>query len=158
MPSWARIIELPARVWRKTVEVGPLYALQLIYWEIFPSWLFDLNVWIVTVKEIQAYSEIRNHDSAIRWADENDMDALTLCGLNRTKIASSFERDGKIEIIKAEKSEGIPAAAPVAGGVASGGPCEPNRAATRGKIARDRLAPAHRHRGERRGRSRKTAR
>ena len=102
MPSWARIIELPARVWRKTVEVGPLYALQLIYWEIFPSWLFDLNVWIVTVKEIQAYSEIRNHDSAIRWADENDMDALTLCGLNRTKIASSFERDGKIAVLERE--------------------------------------------------------
>lgn len=102
MPSWAKIIEPPTRVWRKTLEVGPFYALQLICWEIFPSWLFDLNVWIVTVKEIQAYSEIRKHNSAIRWADEHDTDALTLCGLDRAKITSSFERDVKIAVFERE--------------------------------------------------------
>lgn len=96
--NWSKFMELPTRIWRKTFEVGPLYSLQLIYWEIVPGWLFDLNIWIVTVKEIQANGGNTPDADALRWADESDTEALAACGLDRSKIASSFACGVKIAV------------------------------------------------------------
>jgi ribosomal protein S18 acetylase RimI-like enzyme len=100
MPSWAKIIELPARAWRKTLEVGPLYALQLIYWQVVPHWLFDLNVWIVTTTDIRHRIGNAKHNPAIRWANESDIDALTRCGIERATITAAFERGVKIAVFE----------------------------------------------------------
>ncbi len=100
MPNWAEIFELPARMWRKTTEVGPLYALQLIFWEIFPGWLFDLNVWIVTSTQMRIPAGKQSHDVALRWADEGDVDALIRCGIDRTKLVAGFERGCKIAVFE----------------------------------------------------------
>ena len=100
MHGWSEIIGIPARMRRKAMEVGPLYALQLIYWQIVPQWLFDLNVWVVTITDIRSRAGNTDHDPAIRWANECDIDALAQCGLGRAKITTAFEKNVKIAIFE----------------------------------------------------------
>ena len=100
MPSWTEFSELPARMRRKTAEVGPLYALQLIFWEIFPGWLIDLNVWIVTATQMRVSAAQQSHDAGLRWAGKDDVEALIRCGLDRAKIAAGLEPGCKIAVFE----------------------------------------------------------
>lgn len=90
---------LPARIWRKWREVGPLYALQLIYWELIPHWIFDLNAWVVCATDIRRHAANETHDPAIRWATERDTDAIAACGVERDKIVKAFARGSRIAVL-----------------------------------------------------------
>jgi GNAT superfamily N-acetyltransferase len=94
------IARFPARILRKWREVGPLYALQMTYWEIFPNWLFDINAWVVLATDIRKHAANRSHDPAIRWATETDIDALAACGVDRRKILKALKGDVRIALLE----------------------------------------------------------
>lgn len=100
MHNWSEIIGTPAKVWRKAKEVGPFYALQLVFWQVVPHWLFDFNVWVVAITDLRDRVEITDHDPAIRWADERDIDALVSTGLDRAKITAEFAKGARIAVFE----------------------------------------------------------
>ena len=87
-------MRLLSNSWRKALDIGLFYTIQTFFWRIVPSWLFDINVWIVTATDHSAFKPGAT-DPGIRWANERDIEGLVACGIDRGYLVSGLARGVK---------------------------------------------------------------
>lgn len=92
-----RDVRLLSNPWRKVSDIGLFYSIQTFFWRIVPSWLFDINVWIVTTTDQRAFNPGAT-DPGIRWANERDIEDLVACGIDREALVHGLARGVKYAV------------------------------------------------------------
>ena len=84
---------------------GILYALQRAKWRFIPSWLIDVNLWIIVARDVRTLADVDDHDPVLRWATTADVPQLVELGLDAETLDKAlgdtlgitvYERDGRI--------------------------------------------------------------
>lgn len=90
-------MQLLSNPWRKVSDIGLFYTIQTFFWRIVPSWLFDINVWVVTATDHHAFKSGET-DPGIRWANERDIGELEACGIDRAALVDGLARGVKYAV------------------------------------------------------------
>ncbi len=94
-------MQLLSKSRRKVSDTGVFYSIQNFLWRIVPSWLFDINIWIVTATDHSAFKPSAT-PPGIRWANERDISGLTACGVDRTALVDGLARGDKYAVYERE--------------------------------------------------------
>lgn len=99
-PATATIASQLRRGRRKILEVGPLYAMQLVLERLVPEILFQANAVVLTVNDLSMGADPGAPDRDTRWATVEDLDLLATSGGDPAELRARFARRGQAAILE----------------------------------------------------------
>lgn len=85
---------------RKTREVGPLYATQLVLARLIPTFVFSLNKLLVVSADLRPLQGYRTSDPEFRWAGPEDIDKVAATGEPVASVRKLFEEGARLAVVE----------------------------------------------------------
>lgn len=99
------IVRRGSALLRKSREVGPLYATQLVLDRLIPTFVFSMNTLVVVAADLRPLAGYRTSDPELRWAGPEDIEKMATTGTPVASVRKQFEESARLAVI--ERGGGI---------------------------------------------------
>ncbi len=94
------IVRRGSALLRKSREVGPLYATQLVLDRLIPTFVFSMNTLVVVAADLRSLKEYRTSDPELRWAGPEDIEKMAATGDPAASVRKQLEEGARLAVVE----------------------------------------------------------